>query len=145
MHGSVTICGQVLMGADTAPLQYESPRGISLALHVKGSAEGERIFGELAVDGTNVVPMEKTFWAERFGVVIDRFGITGRLTARLSRIGALVAANTLSSRACRGFGRRGLFSPHVFVLRVARDEPAFAVLFRDDELEAVDRGIDRDK
>jgi PhnB protein len=76
MHGSVTICGQVLMGADTAPLQYESPRGISLALHVKGSAEGERIFGELAVDGTNVVAMEKTFWAERFGVVIDRFGIT---------------------------------------------------------------------
>jgi PhnB protein len=76
MHGSVTICGQVLMGADTAPLQYESPRGISLALHVKGAAEGERIFGELAVDGTNVVPMEKTFWAERFGVVIDRFGIT---------------------------------------------------------------------
>ena len=74
MHGSVTICGQVLMGADTSP--YEAPRGISLALHVKGAAEGERIFDELAVDGTIVVPMEKTFWAERFGVVVDRFGIT---------------------------------------------------------------------
>ena len=76
MHGSVTICGQVLMGADTVPAQYEAPRGISLALHIKGAAEAERIFDELAVDGTNVVPMEKTFWAERFGVVVDRFGIT---------------------------------------------------------------------
>jgi PhnB protein len=76
MHGSVTICGQVLMGADAAPAQYEAPRGISLALHIKGAAEGERIFSELAVDGTNVVPLEKTFWAERFGVVVDRFGIT---------------------------------------------------------------------
>jgi PhnB protein len=76
MHGSVTICGQILMGADTVPLQYEAPRGISLALHIKGAAEGERIFSELAVDGTSVVPMEKTFWAERFGVVVDRFGIT---------------------------------------------------------------------
>ncbi len=76
MHGSVTICDQVLMGADTAPAQYEAPRGISLALHIKGVAEAERIFSALAVDGTNVVPMEKTFWAERFGVVVDRFGIT---------------------------------------------------------------------
>jgi len=79
MHGSVTIGGQVLMGADTAPLQYEAPRGISLALHIKGAAEGERIFNELAVGGTIVVPMEKTFWAERFGVVVDRFGINWSL------------------------------------------------------------------
>jgi len=75
MHGSVTICGQVLMGADMAPLKYEEPRGVSLSLHLKDAAEAERIFNELARGGTIAMALEKTFWAERFGVVVDRFGI----------------------------------------------------------------------
>ena len=39
------------------------------------TTEAERIFPMLAADGTVVMPLEKTFWAARFGVVIDRFGI----------------------------------------------------------------------
>jgi PhnB protein len=74
MHGQVTIGGQVLMGADVAQ-GYEPPTGFSMSLHLKGAAEAERIFAELARDGAAIMPLEKTFWAERFGVVIDRFGI----------------------------------------------------------------------
>lgn len=75
MHGSLTIGDQTLMGADVAPHQYEEPKGFSLSLQIKSEAHAERIFHELAKDGRVVAPLEKTFWAERFGMLVDRFGI----------------------------------------------------------------------
>jgi PhnB protein len=75
MHGSVTIGGQVLQGADRAPGQYEQPRGFSLSLQMTSTTEADRVFHRLAKDGTVMMPLQKTFWAARFGVVVDRFGI----------------------------------------------------------------------
>jgi PhnB protein len=75
MHGSVTVGGQLLMGGDVAPDRYEAPRGFSLSLEVKQPADAERIFDELAKGGRVLMPLEKTFWASRFGMVVDRFGI----------------------------------------------------------------------
>ena len=75
MHASVTIGEQVLMGADIVPDRYEEPRGFSLSLQMTDAREAERVFHELAKDGRVVLALEKTFWAERFGMVIDRFGI----------------------------------------------------------------------
>jgi PhnB protein len=74
MHGSVTVANQVLMGADVAD-SYEEPKGFSLSIQITSTADAERIFRDLARDGTIMVPLEKTFWADRFGVVVDRFGI----------------------------------------------------------------------
>ena len=74
MHGSITIGELVVMGADVADF-YEAPKGISLSVQLTNAAEAERIFGELAADGCVQAPLEKTFWAERFGMVVDRFGI----------------------------------------------------------------------
>jgi PhnB protein len=75
MHGSMTVGGQVLMGGDVMPDRFEEPKGFSLSLQIQGTAEAERIFHGLAKDGKVMMPLEKTFWAERFGVVVDRFGI----------------------------------------------------------------------
>jgi len=75
MHGSLTIGGQVLMGGDVASDRYEEPRGFSMSLHIKSTADAERIFRDLAQGGKVVVPLEKTFWAALFGMVVDRFGI----------------------------------------------------------------------
>ena len=75
MHGSVTLGRQVLMGADVAPHQYEAPTGFSLSLQIKSTAEAERIFTQLAEGGRVVLPLARTFWAERFGMVVDRFGV----------------------------------------------------------------------
>jgi PhnB protein len=44
-------------------------------LRPKNAAEAERIFKALAVEGTVQIPIEETFWALRFGKVVDRFGI----------------------------------------------------------------------
>ena len=75
MHGSFTLGDQVLMGGDVAPDRYEQPKGFSLSLQMQSAADAERIFHELARGGTVVMPLEKTFWAARFGMVVDRFGI----------------------------------------------------------------------
>ena len=75
MHGSVTVGGQVLMGGDVAPERYEAPKGFSLSLQIKSTAEAERIFPRLADGGEVLVPLDQTFWAERFGMVVDRFGV----------------------------------------------------------------------
>jgi PhnB protein len=75
MHGSVTIGDLVLMGADIVPDKYEAPKGFSLSIQITSPSEAERIFRELARDGKVVMPLEKTFWAERFGMVVDRFGV----------------------------------------------------------------------
>jgi PhnB protein len=81
MHGTLTLGGQVLMAGDVAPNQYEEPKGFSLSLHVDNAADAERMFHELARDGKVLVPLEKTFWAERFGMVIDRFGLSWMINA----------------------------------------------------------------
>ena len=75
MHGSLTFGDQVLMGGDVTPLQYEEPKGFSLSVHLDNATEADRIFLELSRDGRVVMPLEKTFWADRFGMVVDRFGI----------------------------------------------------------------------
>src|SRR5262245_57960759 len=76
MHGSMKVGDHVLMGADVAPEQYEAPKGFTLSLHMSSTADAERIFGELASGGRAVMPLEKTFWAERFGMLVDRFGVS---------------------------------------------------------------------
>ncbi len=51
MHGSVTLGGQVIMGADVAPDRYEEPKGFSLSLQITSTSDAERIFHELAKGG----------------------------------------------------------------------------------------------
>jgi PhnB protein len=75
LHGRLTIGDHVLMAADVAPAGYDEPKGFSLSLQMSDSSEAERVFGELAKGGRIVMPLEKTFWAERFSMVVDRFGI----------------------------------------------------------------------
>ena len=84
MHASLSLGGQVLMGADVAAERYEEPRGISLSLQLNSTTEAERIFSELASDGVVLVPLEQTFWAARFGVVRDRFGIPWLINCEVS-------------------------------------------------------------
>ena len=75
MHGSVTVGDLVLMGGDVAPDRYEAPRGFSLSIQIASATEAERIFNALGEGGSVTMPLEKTFWAERFGMLVDRFGI----------------------------------------------------------------------
>jgi PhnB protein len=75
MHGSVRIDGKLLEGADVPPERYERPQGFSLSLNLPTVGEAETVFEKLANGGEVRYPIAKTFWSERFGMVIDRFGI----------------------------------------------------------------------
>lgn len=75
MHVHLVADGAELMGGDTPLGQSVKPEGVSVALTVDGAAEAERIFGELSEGGTVTMPIQKAFWAERFGMLIDRYGI----------------------------------------------------------------------
>jgi PhnB protein len=75
MHANLTIGGVALQASDVRPIQYEALKGFSLSLQIKQTAEAERVFQELAREGSVVMALEKTFWAERFGMVVDRFGV----------------------------------------------------------------------
>ena len=75
MHASVTIGDHVLMVGDVAPERYDAPKGFSLSLQMNDTSQAERVFLALAKDGRIVMPLEETFWAARFGMVVDRFGI----------------------------------------------------------------------
>jgi PhnB protein len=74
-HATLTVGDNVLSGGDPAPEQYEQPKGFSLILGLNDPADAERIFDALAENGTVQMPIQKTFWAVRFGVVVDQFGI----------------------------------------------------------------------
>jgi len=75
MHARLVADGQVLMGSDVPPPHYRQPQGFSISISVKQVAEAERIFQGLAENGKVEMPLQQTFWAVRFGMLIDRFGI----------------------------------------------------------------------
>lgn len=75
MHARLNVNGQVLMGADSMPNSYQRPKSIAVSIHVKDPNEAERIFHALAENGNVGMPIQQTFWAARFGMLRDRFGI----------------------------------------------------------------------
>jgi PhnB protein len=75
MHARLSIDGRNLMASDSMIDQpYGGMRGFSLALIYPTVAEAKRIFDGLAEGGQVTMPLQKTFWAEAFGMLTDRFG-----------------------------------------------------------------------
>lgn len=75
IHTTLIVGETVLAGADAPPDRYEEPRGFSVTIQIDDPAEAERLFSALSEDGTVQMPIQQTFWAARFGMVVDRFGI----------------------------------------------------------------------
>jgi PhnB protein len=74
LHASLIIDGQVLMGADAPPGKFSKPHGFAVAVNVSEPDRAERIFKTLSDKGNVQMPLQKTFWAEKFGMLIDRYG-----------------------------------------------------------------------
>jgi PhnB protein len=76
MHVRMTTPGGVLMGSDAPPGRQSKPQGFSVSVSVDDPAEAERIYNGLAEGAIAVtMPVQETFWARRFGMLTDRFGI----------------------------------------------------------------------
>ena len=75
LHATLTVGGTAFSGGDVLPGVYERPQGFQVQLNLDDAAAAERIFAQLADGGEVTVALQQTFWAHRFGAVIDRFGI----------------------------------------------------------------------
>ncbi len=76
MHAALRIDGQLVMASDGRCLGAPSFQGFALSLFVPDAAEAERLFGVLGEGGQVQMPLTETFFASRFGMVADRFGVS---------------------------------------------------------------------
>jgi PhnB protein len=74
MHARLRIGDETLMGSDSPPDRYEPMQGFSVTLGTNDPREAERVFHALSESGTVQMPIQKTFWAVRFGMLVDQFG-----------------------------------------------------------------------
>ncbi len=75
MHGSFTVEGTTIMVSDGGVSGKPNFQGFSLAVNAKSAADTDRYFNALAEEGNVQMPLGKTFWSPRFGMVADRFGV----------------------------------------------------------------------
>jgi PhnB protein len=80
MHCGFRIGGTALMASDGCSQEKVSFEGFSLSLTVPNEAEADRAFAALAEGGQVRMPLTKTFWSPRFGMVADRFGLGWMIT-----------------------------------------------------------------
>ena len=76
MHASFTVGETVVMASDGCETDAKGYAGFSLSLAVKTEQEADRYFNALAEGGQVIMPLGKTFWSPRFGMLKDRFGIS---------------------------------------------------------------------
>ena len=76
LHASFRVGEATVMASDGRCKGQPSFQGISLALTAPDDAEAERRFAALAYGGQVQMPLTKTFFSSRFGMVADRFGVS---------------------------------------------------------------------
>lgn len=74
MHARLVLGDEVLMASDAPPEHFQPMKGFSVSLNVDKPAEAERIFQALSEKGSITMPLQQTFWASRFGMLVDQFG-----------------------------------------------------------------------
>ena len=75
-HATLSIGDAVIAGGDVAPDKYATPKGFSVIVDTDDPMLAERAFQALAEDGTVDMPLQETFWAARFGTLVDQFGLS---------------------------------------------------------------------
>ena len=75
LHARLVIDGRLLMASDSMVGQpYPGMNGFSVSLMYPKAADAKRVFDALAKGGKVTMPLQKTFWVEAFGMLVDRFG-----------------------------------------------------------------------
>ena len=76
MHSSLTIGSMILMASDSRPDKpIQKGNNFSVTIHCESVDEAQRLFKALGTNGKVKMPLTKTFFSERFGMLIDQFGV----------------------------------------------------------------------
>ena len=76
MHASFRIGDSMILASDGCGEQQQKFQAFSLSLTVANEAEADRAFAALADGGQVQMPLGKTFFSPRFGMLVDRFGVS---------------------------------------------------------------------
>jgi PhnB protein len=75
MNARLVFDNHTIMASDAHPdRSYDGIRNVSLALTFDDVDEAQRVYDALSRGGNITMPMQETFWARRFGTLVDRFG-----------------------------------------------------------------------
>ena len=86
MHAGFTVAGSRLYAGDGMPGGANKPiGGVTFSIITDDVAEAERMFDALAESGHVGMPLQETFWAERWGMVTDQFGVPWMVNGRPKR------------------------------------------------------------
>jgi PhnB protein len=88
MHANVRIGETEVMASDGRCTGRASFQGFALSLTVPTEAEADRRFEALAKGGEVQMPLAKTFYSPRFGMVADRFGVMWMIMVEAEQTGA---------------------------------------------------------
>jgi PhnB protein len=81
MHANLRIGNTAVMASDGRCEGQPSFKGFSLSINAANDAEADRLFTALGDGGQVQMPLTKTFFASRFGMVADRFGVSWMVIA----------------------------------------------------------------
>lgn len=81
MHTSFKVGQTTVMASDGCGPEATGFQGFSLSLAVPTEAEADRYFNALTDGGKVTMPLTKTFWSPRFGMLQDKFGIGWMISA----------------------------------------------------------------
>ena len=76
MHANLRVGSTSFMASDGCSAEPPNFQGFSLSLTVASEGEADRAFGALAAGGKVEMPLTRTFWSPRFGMVEDRYGVS---------------------------------------------------------------------
>jgi PhnB protein len=96
MHATLNLPDGKLMAADAGPWApfQGSMQSCALSLHFDDAAEGKRVFDALSSRGKVTMPFEKTFWADGFGMLTDRFGVAWMVNCGQNQSGGVQSEST---------------------------------------------------
>jgi PhnB protein len=83
MHASLRVGETEIMASDGRCMGKPAFQGVSLSLSVSSEAEADHLFNLLSEGGQVQMPIGKTFFSPRFGMVADRFGVSWMVVTTL--------------------------------------------------------------
>ena len=84
MHASFKVGDTQIMASDGHCAGKPSFQGFGLSLNAKSDAEAEKLFANVGKGGQVMQPLTKTFFASKFGMVTDKFGVMWMVIAEPS-------------------------------------------------------------
>jgi PhnB protein len=74
LHARLSIGETELLASDVPPERFQPMRSAYLSLNLDSASEAERVYAVLSEGGQIFMPMQETFFADRFAMLRDRFG-----------------------------------------------------------------------